>query len=224
MLFPRGNILIFAKQPVAGRVKTRLHRVLTPDAAAEFARAGLLDTHRSASSIAPVVLAWEGRLDAIPALNPPPRVEPQSAGDLGQRMGAAFRSSLESGAAWAVALGTDSPGFPVEALVEACRWLDGASSPRAALGPTRDGGYYLLGISAWRTELFGELPWSEPTTLTATRARLIDRGFACLEVAHYFDVDEPGDLGRLEALWRAGELSAPATTAWLARRVSDGRA
>ena len=224
MLFPQGNILIFAKQPVAGRVKTRLQRILTPCAAAEFARAGLLDTYRTASSIAPVVLAWDGERGSIPALDPPPKVERQSAGDLGQRMGAAFERSFADGAVWAIALGTDSPGLPIEALVEACRWLSRPSPPRAVLGPTRDGGYYLLGLSAWQPGLLDELPWSQPTTLCTTRARLNDEGYACLEVAKYFDVDEPDDLERLEALWRSGELSAPATAAWLARRFNDGRA
>ncbi|MEZ4375927.1 MAG: TIGR04282 family arsenosugar biosynthesis glycosyltransferase [Polyangiaceae bacterium] len=219
LLFPHGHIVVFAKEPRPGRVKTRL-RSLTDAQAAEFARAGLLDTLSLASEIAPTTLEWDGAETAVPALEPPLHVRLQSGGDLGQRMGAAFAASLAEGSAWVVALGTDSPGLPRTALEEASAWLEQPGTPRAVLGPTEDGGYYLLGLSSWQPGLLDDLPWSQPTTRAATRARLESRGYACREVEPYFDVDVPEDLERLARNWRAGALKAPATGRWLERWLS----
>ncbi|MCA9628879.1 MAG: TIGR04282 family arsenosugar biosynthesis glycosyltransferase [Myxococcales bacterium] len=222
--FPYGTILVFAKQPRPGHVKTRLAPRVSADAAAEFALAGLHDTLRIARGVAPVELAWDGDLDALPRLPSPVPVSQQAQGDLGSRMGAAFETHLAQGASWVLALGTDSPGLPRTALEAACRWLDHARAPRAVLGPSNDGGYWLIGVSAWQPHLLTDLPWSVPTTLAATRERLEARGYAYRELAEYFDVDEPQDLERLVELWRSGDLDAPATQAWLERWFSGSNA
>ncbi|MCA9644469.1 MAG: TIGR04282 family arsenosugar biosynthesis glycosyltransferase [Polyangiaceae bacterium] len=220
MYFPHGHIIVFAKEPLPGRVKTRLCPPLDATEAAELAHAGLLDTLQLASRAAPTTLVWDGRVEAVPPLDPSPDVLPQSTGDLGMRMSAGFSARFASGAAWVVALGTDSPGLPESALLEACAALQGASTPEAVFGPTSDGGYYLLGLSTWQSELLGALPWSQPTTYQATRSRLASWGYACRDVATYFDVDVAADLRRLELAWRSGKLEAPATAAWLERWFS----
>lgn len=201
-------ICVFAKPPVPGRVKTRLAARFGAAYAAELAAAFLEDTWGLVNSVAwaEPVLATTG---AFPALGWRGAAEVwlQGEGDLGERMERVARRALER-ADSVLLVGADSPGLPPRLLEQAREALLGAD---AVLGPSDDGGFYLLGLRRCPEGLLRGLPWSAPTTLAATRARLEERGLAARSIDGWFDVDVPADLERLRAGLERGLIRAPRT-------------
>ena len=157
---PPPRLLIFAKTPVPGLVKTRLVPPLTACQAAGLAEAFLLDSLRTAAALegveaelaygppesGPDITHWADRRWAgeTAGLGPRPPLRPQEGGDLGQRMCAALAVALADGVQRAVIIGTDSPDLPALMLRAAFAALETAD---AVLGPCPDGGYYVLGAS-----------------------------------------------------------------------------
>jgi rSAM/selenodomain-associated transferase 1 len=201
-------ICIFAKPPVAGRVKTRLAAALGPERAAELARAFLDDTISAVRA-----LPW-----AQPALATTEIVESdlplllQGEGDLGERIERVLRAALQV-APSAIAIGADAPALPRRFLEAARAALDRAD---AVVGPAEDGGFYLLGLRLCPEGLLAGLPWSASETFTRTVERLWARGLRVEVLERWFDVDRPEDLERLRALLRSGEIDAPRTARLLA--------
>ncbi len=210
-------VLLLTKPAVAGRVKTRLAGRLSVGDAARLHSAFLDDLvdaleargHR-------VVPFWdleEG--EAVPAT--PPGGHRQASGDLGVRLVAAFRAVAGS-ARWAAAVGSDHPDLPVERVGEAFAALDAGAD--LALGPTRDGGYYLLAAAPDRVvpALLDGVEWSTPAVLAQTLERARNRlGWRVTLLDPHEDVDTPEDLDRLAArLAASGAASCPRTRALLA--------
>lgn len=199
------TICIFAKEPVPGRVKTRLAAAIGDRAAARLAQAFLDDTIALVRSLGlPFALAWSGRAAAAPA---GVAVWPQGDGDLGERLERILARALTS-SPWAIALGADSPGLPathVRAAIEALQ------THEAVIGPARDGGYYLLGLTRVRRDLLAGVAWSTPRARADTALRLIERGYRTATLRSWFDVDELHDLDRVRALLRRGVVRAEAT-------------
>jgi hypothetical protein len=217
-----AGIALFAKAPVPGRVKTRLTPALGPVQAARVARA-LLDL--TLASIVPAVPAqWTLFLDgpADEALRAAARaygldIEPQAAGDLGERLAAAFDVLRSRGAARTLAIGADSPTLDPARVRDAIESLEAAD---VVLGPTEDGGYYLVGLRDARREIFRDIPWSTDAVLAATLDRARKARLTVRLLAAWYDVDGPEDLGRLrEELSergreeRGGSGAAPAAAA-----------
>lgn len=196
------SLLLFARTPEPGRVKTRLVPPLSEGEAHRLYLAFLEDA--AAISIAPG--RWRCVLEADPdpddpalaALFPAPwRRRKQAPGDLGERLAAAFEREFSSGAPSAVAVGSDHPALERRLLEEAFARL--ALGSDAAIIPAEDGGYCAIGLTAGVPvrEVFFEIPWSTSFVLSATRKRLAALGLeeAVLEPA--YDVDRPEDLDRL---------------------------
>ncbi|MDQ3340815.1 MAG: TIGR04283 family arsenosugar biosynthesis glycosyltransferase [Myxococcota bacterium] len=202
----RIPIVVFAKPPTAGAVKTRLAE---PERAAALARAFLLDTFAALRSIpwAEPILATTGEIE--------PRLRDelglpvwlQGNGDLGARIERVLGRALLTAPA-AIAIGGDTPGLPLDLLERARAALETAD---AAIGPTEDGGFYLLGLRRCRDGLLADLPWSRADTFRATLDRLQCHAFTPAVLEPWFDVDRPADLVRLRALLEARVLRAPAT-------------
>jgi hypothetical protein len=210
-----GILCVFAKNPEPGRVKTRLAAELGIDGAATLARALLVDTWQVAQAARQrmkPVLVLDGKPRAI-SLEPLPEVWSQGDGDLGARLERAFARALTQ-APWVIAIGTDSPGLNPDWLRVAAVELETAHD--AVIGPTRDGGYYLLGVRRCPSGLLADLPWSSTTTCSATLNRLRARGFKHTLLPPWFDVDEPADLVWLRAELSAQRLNAPHTAKALA--------
>lgn len=208
------QVCLFAKPPVAGEVKTRLATALGTETAAQLARAFLLDTWEQITQLdwAQAIVATTGRL--APELGiPPDRVWLQGDGDLGARIERVMTRGLAEHVA-SIAIGADTPGLPSELLEAAHRDL--ANDNDAVIGPTDDGGFYLLGLRRIPNNLLVDLPWSRNDTYTATRARLDACGLRTSELPRWFDVDRPADLARLEAELAAGRIHAPRTAQLLA--------
>jgi len=203
-------IVLFTRVPRLGRVKTRLVPPLTSRAALDLHVA--LVTHaarvvrRAARRTGAVaVIAWSapwrpparGPLAPLAAALAGWARRPQTGGDLGRRMRAAIRRLLERGHAGVVVVGSDAPLVEAGRIARAVRAL-GAGAP-AVLGPSEDGGYYLIGLASDRPDLFTGIPWGSGRVLRATRVRLRRARLRVLVLPRARDIDRPADLAWLRA-------------------------
>jgi rSAM/selenodomain-associated transferase 1 len=192
-------LVVFVKHPVPGAVKTRLAGAVGPAAAAELYRA--LAEHVLASTT-----PGPGEYERLVFFDPPQarekmrawlpgvRLMAQSEGDLGARLGDAMARAFARGASRVAVVGTDAPGLARDAVVAALDALDAAD---VAIGPSEDGGYYLLALRQPRAELFAGIGWSTPSVAADTRARAAAAGLLVHELAVLRDVDTIDDV-RLE--------------------------
>ncbi|MCC7279026.1 MAG: TIGR04282 family arsenosugar biosynthesis glycosyltransferase [Chromatiaceae bacterium] len=193
------RILVFAKAPVSGRVKTRLIPALGAAGAARLARR-LLD-HTLAEALAAGCGTVE--LCASPdfsapdwaAVPLPPGVTTslQGDGDLGARLARAARRHLAQGAR-VLLIGTDCPALSAVCLRAAAAAL---ADHEAALYPALDGGYTLLGLRADHPSLFTAIPWSTAQVAAVTQARMQALGWRVWVGEALPDIDTPADLLQL---------------------------
>jgi len=184
----RGGIVVMAKAPVPGRVKTRLCPPCTFAQAAALAEASLADTLAAvcATGAAWRVVALEG--EAGHWLPSGVDVMAQRGACLGERLAAAFDDT----GAPAVVVAADTPQVTPELLDAA---LSALARPGvdAVVGPTDDAGYWALGLRAPRPDVFMGVPMSHPTTLAAQRRRLRRLGLRVTDLPALRDVDEIDD-------------------------------
>lgn len=137
------------------------------------------------------------------------RIRLQPAGSLGERLAAAFARAFREGTDRAVVLGSDHPTLPADIVPHAFRAL---ATTDLTLGPTRDGGYYAIGLrrTAWpaASGLFARAPWSEPTLCEWTRTRAAELGLGRVELPPWYDVDRPEDLRCMARDLREGSATA----------------
>lgn len=195
------RILIFAKAPVPGRVKTRLITALGAVGAAQLARRMLEHTLGQAldAGIGPVELC------ASPAMSDPDwagyplphgvETSDQGEGDLGERMARASQRALARDER-VLLIGTDCPGLSALHLREAAAALE---SHEAAIYRALDGGYSLLGLRAFHPSLFAAIPWSTSSVAELTLARLQALAWRIWVGDALADIDEPADLVYLPA-------------------------
>ncbi len=177
-------ILVIAKEPLAGRVKTRLCPPCTPVQAAQLARAALEDTLAAcdrAAAGARRVLVLDGRPG--PWLPRGWEVIAQRGGGLAERLEAAFEDA--GGPAFLVGMDTPqlSPTLVAEGL-EALAYRD------AVFGPAIDGGYWAIGLREHDPRVFAGVPMSRAFTGAIQRARLAALGLRTLDLPELRDVDE----------------------------------
>lgn len=200
MKYPQSRIMVFAKAPEPGRVKTRLIPMLGKREAARLHARFVDNTLAMAcgSGLSPVELWCSPSIDAGFFRDCARRfditLQQQSPGDLGQRMHRAFRETLARTRS-AVLVGADCPGLCAADLAEALDALDRGAD--AVLGPARDGGYYLVGLKQAYPHLFDDLEWGSPTIFADTLKRLADRDMDYHCLAEREDVDVPEDYQRL---------------------------
>ncbi|MER7956508.1 TIGR04282 family arsenosugar biosynthesis glycosyltransferase [Streptomyces sp. NPDC096030] len=186
-----STLLVMAKAPVAGRVKTRLTPHFTPEQAAELARAALQDT------LAAVLDAPVGRrvlvLDGRPGAWVPEGIEvlPQGVGGLDARLAAAF-SHVEGPA---LLIGMDTPQVTPDLLA---RGLD-FNETDAWFGPADDGGFWALGLAEPDPTLLLGVPMSVPHTGREQRRRLTASGRTVRDLPELCDVDTSADAAQVAA-------------------------
>lgn len=185
-------IILFAKAPLPGRVKTRLVPALSPEMAAELHTAFVHDMIARFRHFdgADFELHTDMCSDAWESLRVTRKL--QILGDLGLKMIHAIEQGLAAGARRVLLLGSDAPTLPSKLASDL---LDSAAD--VALGPASDGGFY--GISASRTDpaMFHGVTWSRMDTLSRTLDAIQRCGLSVETGAPWFDVDEPQDLQRL---------------------------
>ena len=198
------RIVIFAKAPVPGRVKTRLAPVLGMAGAAWLARAMFDEVCRRALStnFGPVELclapekaasAW----DRI-ALPHGADISAQGEGDLGARMARASQRVL-AGDENILLIGTDCLDLTAAMLNTAAATLE---THDAVIHPAHDGGYTLLGLRQYHGSLFNDIVWSTDTVAATTLERLAALGWRTWIGETLHDIDRPRDLERLPRAWR----------------------
>jgi rSAM/selenodomain-associated transferase 1 len=220
----RVAVAIMAKAPMAGEVKTRLCPPLSPDEAAELYQCFLLDKIaqlRAIASASPVIaFTPEGGRGAFERMAPGFDLIAQRGPDLGSRLLNVLSTLLANGYRGAVAIDSDTPTLPSEFLLQA---VDLVADPTTdlVLGPTDDGGYYLIGMSRPWPALFENMPWSTADVLPETIRRAEATGLRVACLPSWFDVDIPGDLERLRASLTAarGEAARHTRQFLTARRV-----
>jgi rSAM/selenodomain-associated transferase 1 len=186
----RPTLIVLAKVPLAGRVKTRLCPPLAPAQAAELAAAALHDTLDAVGSVPDTRALLV--LDGPPGPWLPPgfkgELARQCAGGLGDRLAGAFASAGGP----ALLVGMDTPQLTAPLLDGALEALD-APDVDAVLGPSADGGYWAVGLRRPQQRVFKGVPMSSPHTCAAQRARLRALGMRVAELEQVRDVDTIDD-------------------------------
>lgn len=194
-------VVIMAKQPIAGQAKTRLCPPLTASEAAGLYEAMLRDT-----------VGWVGDLEGVQvaiAITPPEAVAawrdlgppdaillPVAGVDIGDCLQQVLSWLLSSGHAKVLALNSDGPTLPARYVLQAIATLDHAD---VVLGPSEDGGYYLIGLKEEQPELFQGIAWSTRQVTAQTQSRAREAGLSVALLPTWYDVDTPDDLERLRS-------------------------
>jgi len=194
-------VAIMAKAPWPGAVKTRLCPPLGVEEAAALYRCFLLDKIAAVGTLIRTrpVIAYspeEARTE-FAALAPDFVLVPQRGADLGARLHATLTGLLADGHPAAIAVDSDTPTLPREFLQQAVDELLGRDVD-VVLGPTEDGGYYLIGLRAAQSTLFEAVPWSTSAVLEVTLSKAAATGLRTFCLPTWFDIDTPDDLLRLE--------------------------
>ncbi|TDD69867.1 DUF2064 domain-containing protein [Jiangella aurantiaca] len=183
------QVLVVAKEPVPGRVKTRLCPPLDPVEAARVAEAALADTLDAVARCGADrrILALDGRPG--PWLPPGFEVVRQVRGPLGARLAAAWRYAGGPG----VQLGMDTPQVTPFLLDDALRLIVEGGPRTAVLGPAEDGGWWALGLWRWRRGVFDGVPMSTPHTGARQAERLRSLGLTVTPLPVLRDIDTAAD-------------------------------
>ncbi len=225
--------LIFAKYPEPGAVKTRMVPPLSPHEAAALHSAALTvvcEQVRSHSVLEPALIVTpDHRTGDFARRFADSQLPcwPQGDGDLGQRLLRAVGKAFDADVDGVLLLGADSPTLPFGYLQDAVAML---ADHDMVLGPSEDGGYYLLGLRRTIPALFDGIDWGGSKVADQTRHRAIRAGINPVELPVWYDLDRFDDLCR--ARCDLDRLDGPvnARTAPLRRliasyveRYSDGR-
>jgi rSAM/selenodomain-associated transferase 1 len=195
----RRALLIVGKAPQAGSAKTRLVPPLSAADAAALYRGFLLD-----SVALGLELGWErvsvvhptGHRQALVELLPEPvQLFEQRGGGLVNALASAFEAHLAEGFDRVVLIGSDNPTLPRSPIDEACAALEEFD---LSIGPSADGGWYLLGMREPHLGVFENVEWSTPRVHAQTLDRAERLGLRVHAVEEWYDVDEPNDLERLQ--------------------------
>ncbi|MEB8338401.1 TIGR04282 family arsenosugar biosynthesis glycosyltransferase [Streptomyces endophyticus] len=195
---PPVDLLVIAKEPRPGRVKTRLTPPFTPQEAAELAEAALADTLEAVAQ-APAarrVLVLDGAPG--PWLPPGFEVVPQCAGGLDERLAAAFAGCTGP----ALLIGMDTPQISADLLTVDFAGCD------AWFGPALDGGFWALGLADPDPALLRGVPMSVPHTGAVQRARLVEAGLRVRDLPPLRDVDTAEDAAAVAAEAPHGRFAA----------------
>lgn len=211
----RQALVIVGKAPLPGEAKTRLCPPLRPEQAARLYGAFLADTTRLALRLDfdRVTLVYPPRAGAeqlLGALLPESvALLAQAGSGLGEALPGAFRTHFGAGFDRVVLIGSDNPTLPGEIVQAAATGLDAHD---VMLGPSSDGGYYLVAMDRLHPKLFENIAWSTDVVLSQTLARARQQGLRVGLLPGWYDVDTVAELRRLQH--DLGELPgevAPAT-------------
>ena len=219
-----GSILvIMAKAVRPGAVKTRLAGCLPADAIPGLYRCLLEDTLALAQSlggVASAIMCPAADVEELRSvLNGNVQVVGQEGAGLAAGLESVFRRFAAQGRRRIIAFNSDTPHLPAAALRQAFETL---GSCDLVVGPTYDGGYYLVGARAAHPGLFAASAMGTASALEMLLLRARELGLTVRTVDEFYDIDVPEDLARLSAELRPAPERAPRTAAWLRER--EGRA
>ncbi len=197
--YPSAKIIVFAKAPVEGAVKTRLARSIGNQAALRFHEQMLertlemvcehklasVELHVSGNPDHPMIQSLAQQHGIV--------VRPQQGSDLGERMHHALEQSLLS-CRYCVLIGTDCPEMNVDYLANAFTAL--VRGQDAVLGPAEDGGYVLIGARQLNRNWFSDIAWGSRHVLGQSRQKIMADGAQLEELQTLWDVDRIADFQR----------------------------
>jgi len=193
-------LILFAKDPVEGQVKTRLSPLLDAPTILSLYRHFLRDSIDKVNSVAEadrfIGIASDPKTDYFDEVshNHPIRLFVQKGGNLGERMRQAFEDRLKEGYERVVIIGSDSPTLPIAYIEQALQ-----SEKEVVIGPSTDGGYYLVGMQGKVTDIFEGVAWGTDRVLSETLEVLKDQRTEAELLPVWYDVDLPEDLRFLKA-------------------------
>lgn len=200
MMFGSSRFGMFAKFWEPGRVKTRLATAIGPDKAAEvykaFLDAQVLRFAELSNSV--IVFSSDDRVQdfrhLIDGRNDAWQLQTQGDGDLGERMQRFFLRAFEEGYERAALVGSDTPTLPLTFIRQADALL---RIHDVVLGPTEDGGYYLVAARQHVPPIFSSIEWSTPDVWRQTIGKLQEHRVRFAVLPTWYDIDDAADLQRL---------------------------
>ncbi len=199
----KAILIVVAKEPVPGKVKTRLSSHLGASQASELYSLFIQDMVEEMSRLSgnALALAYTPK-EAEPIfkkmLSQPIRLFPQGDGDLGERLDGIFQRMFAEGYDQVHIINSDSPDLPHRLVRQSIRLLKNPQI-EVVLGPCADGGYYLVGLRRPLPELFVEIPWSTDEVLRKTLDRAGRLGVNCALLSPWYDIDTHDDMLRFLA-------------------------
>jgi uncharacterized protein len=218
-------LIIIARYPEPGKTKTRLARTLGNVEVAQLYHAFLTDLAQRFSgqdytllwAYTPPEVDYTAFVQTLaPAYGQQMRCFPQEGADLGERLLAAFKWSYEHGFQRTLLIGSDSPHISHDIIAHARAALEETD---VVLGPSDDGGYYLIAMRQ-PYDVFSGIPMSTAVVTQMTVASALQQGLTTRLIDPLYDIDELPDLQRLAELLAIDSSYAPATAAYLANMRS----
>jgi len=203
---PTTAIALVCKTPAIGRGKSRLWPLLGRERTAQLSACFIRDLAETLTAL-PATLSRQCYALFSPAgtevvlrklLTPDWELIPREADDVGQVLEASLNTLLQAGHEGVIFMNSDSPSLPGVLIEEAITELR-ANGDRVVLGPSVDGGYYLIGLKRFDPALFRNMAWSTPAVFTETCARAAQMGLPVHVLHEWYDVDEAEDFQRLKA-------------------------
>ena len=186
-------VLVFQRNEVLGKVKTRLAAGVGEEQAMEIYRYLLNKTYLALKEITVPVTTYFSEFIPENPIHSAENKQVQVGGDLGERMRNAFVAHLESGMEKVVLIGTDCPSLEGIHLVQAFEALEHSD---LVLGPARDGGYYLIGMKRRADFLFEGITWSSELVLSQTLILAVEQGLRSSLLPILEDIDSLEDWER----------------------------
>ncbi|MEK0337635.1 MAG: TIGR04282 family arsenosugar biosynthesis glycosyltransferase [Nitrosopumilus sp.] len=217
-------ILFFVKYPEQGNVKTRLSSIIGEDITVELYRNFILDMLDILDKIeANVCICFHPgnhKEKFLHWLGPDYFYKPQKGKDLGERMKNAFKSGFEEGYEKIIILGSDTPDLPKEIIEEAFRALDANA---AVIGPSVDGGYYLIGFGkdTFLPEIFQGIEWSTDSVFSETINILKKVSSTVHILPCWQDIDTITDLKSFFKKNQNSEFSKSKTIIYIKKKIKE---
>ena len=189
----KNLLMIFIKNPVAGEVKTRLGASIGSANALQVYKKLLSHTREIAVQVKCDREIWySSMIDRRDSWNSDLfEKKLQQGRNLGVRMSGAFQQAFEAGYEKAVIIGSDCPELEPQHIEDA---FDALRSEDAVIGPSEDGGYYLLGMKKYTPEIFSDIEWSTSSVFEETKRHFEQLGLTCKTLEVLNDIDTIEDL------------------------------
>jgi rSAM/selenodomain-associated transferase 1 len=204
-------VVIMAKEPEVGKVKTRLVPPLTAETAAELYLNFLLDKIdqvKILENVQPYFAFYpesgEGFFQSIAPDNF--KLIEQKGKDLGERLDNISTELIDMGYSKVVLMDSDTPNLSIQIVIDGLRTLNEFD---VVLGPCEDGGYYLIGIKSKASELFQNIPWSTEEVTRGTIAKAEKMGLKITLLESWYDVDTIDEVKRLKKDIEEARITSP---------------
>jgi uncharacterized protein len=207
------DVIVFTKVPEKGQVKTRLQKRLPSHVVEELYTAFLLDTLDQLKPFYPYVAYWPpNKLQILWNILGECKYLQQNGKDLGEKLVNLFGDFYKMGVQDIVAVGCDVPLLRTKHVEEAFKLM---GDNDVVLGPSHDGGFYLIGGKCVNSGLLSGVNWDGADVFAGVKANAEKLGLKCAVLPELLDVDTPEDI---DAVWKSGKLDEDSRTYRILKR------